>query len=130
MIYKLLTNCSSNTSTSLFPYDVENRLIVLIINIVHIIGVLFIQLGILLPSKLMKYYILYIVFLFITYSLLNNRCFMTVLSNYYGKRNYNSLCIKMNDAKTILYIYLIIGIFFYFYPNYSIYYFLKKTIFK
>ena len=130
MIYNLLTNCSNKTYTSLFPYDVENRLIVLIINIIHIIGVLFIQLGILLPSNLIKYYILYIVFLFTTYNLLNNRCFMTVLSNYFGKRNYNALCIKMNDAKTILYIYLIIGIFFYFYPNYSIYYFLKNTLFK
>ena len=124
MIFK----CSENSRRALFPYDVENRLIVLIINMIHIIGVIIIQIGILFPPYLIKYYILYIIFIFISYILLNNRCFMTVLSNYIGNRNYNSLCIKMNDAKTILYIYLVIGIFFYFYPEYSIYNNLIKLI--
>ena len=117
----MIIKCSENSRRALFPYDVENRLIVLIINMIHIIGVIIIQIGILLPHNLIKYYILYIVFLFLSYVLSNNRCFMTILSNYIGNRNYNSLCIKMNEAKTILYIYLIVGIFFYFYPEYSIY---------
>jgi len=128
MISKLLGECGENGHRALFPYDVENRLIVLIINIIHIIGVFLIQIGILLPPYLIKYYILYIVFLFLSYVLLNNKCFMTVLSNYIGNRNYNSLCIKMNEAKTILYIYLIVGIFFYFYPEYSIYNNFKKLL--
>ena len=128
MISKLLGECGENGNRALFPYDVENRLIVLIINIIHIIGVFLIQMGILLPPYLIKYYILYIVFLFLSYVLLNNRCFMTILSNYIGNRNYNSLCIKMNEAKTILYIYLIVGIFFYFYPEYSIYNNFKKLL--
>ena len=121
MLSKILSECGEKGNRALFPYDVENRLIVLIINIIHIIGVFLIQIGILLPHYLIKYYILYIVFLFLSYVLLNNKCFMTVLSNYIGNRNYDSLCIKMNEAKTILYIYLIVGIFFYFYPEYSIY---------
>ena len=128
MISKLLGECGENGHRALFPYDVENRLIVLIINMIHIIGVIIIQIGILLPHNLIKYYILYIVFLFLSYVLLNNRCFMTILSNYIGNRNYNSLCIKMNEAKTILYIYLIVGIFFYFYPEYSIYNNFKKLL--
>ena len=128
MISKLLGECGENGNRALFPYDVENRLIVLIINMIHIIGVIIIQIGILLPHNLIKYYILYIVFLFLSYVLLNNRCFMTILSNYIGNRNYNSLCIKMNEAKTILYIYLIVGIFFYFYPEYSIYNNFKKLL--
>ena len=128
MISKLLGECGENGNRALFPYDVENRLIVLIINMIHIIGVIVIQIGILLPHNLIKYYILYIVFLFLSYVLLNNRCFMTILSNYIGNRNYNSLCIKMNEAKTILYIYLIVGIFFYFYPEYSIYNNFKKLL--
>ena len=128
MISKLLGECGENGHRALFPYDVENRLIVLLINMIHIIGVIIIQIGILLPNNLIKYYILYIVFLFLSYVLLNNRCFMTILSNYIGNRNYNSLCIKMNEAKTILYIYLIVGIFFYFYPEYSIYNNFKKLL--
>ena len=124
----MIIKCSENSRRALFPYDVENRLIVLIINMIHIIGVIIIQIGILFPPYLIKYYILYIIFIFITYILLNNRCFMTILSNYIGNRNYNSLCIKMNEAKTILYIYLIVGIFFYFYPEYSIYNNFSKII--
>jgi len=125
-IPKVIQQCGLHTYTSLFPNDVDNKLSVYFINIIHIIGVIIIQFGILLPPTLLKYYILYIVFLFISYILLNNRCFMTVLSNYFGNKNYNSLCIKMNEARYILAIYLIVAIFFYLYPKYSIFITLKK----
>ena len=62
----------------------------------------------------------------ISYILLNNRCFMTVLSNYFGSKNYNSLCIKMNEARYILGIYLVVAVFFFNYPKYSIYVTLQK----
>jgi hypothetical protein len=117
----MINKCGIHTYTSLYPTDVDNRVLVLLINTVHIIGVLVIQLGILLPPHLLKYYILYIVFLFITYTMLNNRCFMTVLSNYIGNKNYNSLCIKMSQAKKILLLYGIIGVIFYIYPKYALY---------
>ena len=96
---QVVTKCGLHTYSSLFPNDVSNKYLVYFINIIHIIGVIIIQFGILLPPILLKYYIIYIVFLFISYILLNNRCFMTVLSNYFGDKNYNSLCIKMNEAK-------------------------------
>ncbi len=120
-ISKLVFSCGDKAYTSLFPNNVKNRSLVIFINIVHVIGVVLIQLGLLLPPNMMKYYILYVVFIFISYILLNNRCFMTVLSNYIGKVNYNSLCLKMVDAKFILYIYLFIGIIFHFNPKYSFY---------
>ena len=114
---KVIQQCGLHTYSSLFPDDVDNKNIVYTINIIHIIGVLVIQFGILFPPRILKYYIVYIIFLFISYILLNNRCFMTILSNYYGNKNYNSLCIKMNEAKYILAIYLVIAIFFYLYPK-------------
>ncbi len=123
---QVVTKCGLHTYSSLFPNDVSNKYLVYFINIIHIIGVIIIQFGILLPPTLLKYYIIYIVFLFISYILLNNRCFMTVLSNYFGDKNYNSLCIKMNEAKYILAIYLIVAVFFFVYPNYSIYVTLEK----
>lgn len=118
---KVIQQCGLHTYSSLFPDDVDNKSIVYTINIIHIFGVIVIQFGILLPPTVLKYYIIYIIFLFISYILLNNRCFMTILSNYYGNKNYNSLCIKMNEAKYILALYLFIAIFFYLYPKYSIY---------
>ena len=120
-MYEFIQKCSSNTLYTVFPNDVKNRGIVITINIIHILGVLLIQLGILLPPRLMKYYILYLIFLLVTYILLNNKCFMTELSNYIGGKNYNTLCIKLKDAKKILIVYLVIGIIFEVFPQYSLY---------
>lgn len=118
-ILNVINRCGLHTYTSLFPDDVQNRWSVYVINMLHIIGVIIIQLGLLLPPFLLKYYILYLVFLFVSYILLNDRCFMTVLANYIGNKNYNSLCIKMNEAKAILFFYLIVAVIFYLYPKYS-----------
>ncbi len=116
-----LKKCSNQTLSSLFPTDVKNRPVVITINILHILGVLVIQLGILLPPQYIKYYIIYLVLILVSYIILNNRCFMTEISNYIGGRNYNSLCIKLKDAKKILILYLIIAIVFEVYPQYSFY---------
>ena len=118
-ILNVINRCGLHTYTSLFPDDVQNKWSVYVINMLHIIGVIIIQLGLLLPPFLLKYYILYLVFLFVSYILLNDRCFMTVLANYIGNKNYNSLCIKMNEAKAILFFYLIVAVIFYLYPKYS-----------
>ena len=118
-INQFIEKCTKHTIDSLFPNDVENRGLVITVNIIHILGVLFIQFGILLPPNLMKYYIIYLVLLLVSYIIFNNRCFMTELSNYIGGRNYNTLCIKLSEAKFILGIYLFVAIFFQFMPQYS-----------
>jgi len=116
-----IKKCTNDTLEALFPNDVKNRPIVIGINILHIIGVLVIQFGILLPPQYIKYYIIYIILLLVSYILLNNKCFMTEISNYIGGKNYNSLCIKLKDAKKILIVYLVIAIIFEVYPEYSFY---------
>ena len=83
-LINIVHKCGLHTYTSLFPDDIDNKFIVYLINIIHIIGVIIIQIGILFPPHIQKYYIVYLVCLFISYLLLNNRCFMTVLSNYFG----------------------------------------------
>ncbi len=120
-----IKKCSKHTIDSLFPSDVNYRPLVILINIIHVIGVLVIQFGILLPPNLIKYYIVYLVVLLITYIVLNNRCFMTEISNYIGGKNYNTLCIKLSEAKQIVIVYLVIAILFEVYPQYSLF-----TIFK
>ena len=120
-MYDFLEKCSKHTFTSLFPNDVKNRPIVILVNMLHMLGVLAIQFGILLPPSMMKYYIIYLVCLLVSYILLNNRCFMTEISNYIGGKNYNTLCIKLSDAKKILVIYLIVAIIFEIFPEYSFY---------
>jgi len=126
----LVHKCGVHTFVTLFPNKIKNKPLVYFINIIHIIGVLFIQLGLLLPVPALKYYILYITFLFITYILLNNQCFMTLVSNYYSKRNYNALCIKMNEAKIVLLGFLVLAIIFVMYPQIAPYNLIKKYIFR
>ena len=46
---------------------------------------------------------------------------MTELSNYIGGKNYNSLCIKLSQAKMILIFYLVLAILFELNPDYSFY---------
>ena len=120
-MYEFIQKCSSHTFNTLFPDDVNHRWLVIAINMIHIVGVLVIQFGILLPPRFMKYYIIYLIGLLVTYILLNNRCFMTELSNYIGGKNYNTLCIKLKDAKKILIVYLVVGIVFEVFPQYSLY---------
>ena len=120
--------CSRYSMNTLFPKNVKNKKIVYTINIVHIIGVLYIQLGILLPVWTLKYYVLYCTFLMITYVLLKNHCFMSIMSNYYSETNYNLLCIKMDKAKTFLAIYLLLAILFISYPRYAPFNIIKGLI--
>jgi len=116
-----IEQCGRHTFTSLFPNDVKNKPIVILVNILHLLGVLAIQFGIFLPPNLMKYYIIYIILLLISYILLNNRCFMTEISNYIGGKNYNTLCIKLTHAKKLLVVYLVLAIIFEIFPQYSFY---------
>ena len=125
-MYEFIERCGKHTLTSLFPNDVKNRPIVIFVNIIHILGVLAIQFGIFLPPNSIKYYIVYLVFLLVFYILLNNRCFMTEISNYIGGKNYNTLCIKLSNAKKIMMVYLVIAIIFELFPQYSFYTLLTK----
>lgn len=119
--FEFIKKCSRYSVNTLFPKNIKNKKIVYSINIVHILGVLYIQLGILLPVWTLKYYILYCTFLLITYVLLKNHCFMSILSNYYSETNYNLLCIEMDEAKSFIVIYLFLAIIFLNFPKYSPY---------
>jgi len=125
-----ISKCSKHTYMSLFPKKVKNWELVYFINIIHIIGVLYIHFGIFSKPEYLKYYIIYLLFLMITYILMNNRCFMTILSNYFSEKNYNMLCIKLKDAKNILFVYLAFAILFLLYPKYSAYNLIYKIIKK
>lgn len=127
---KFLNKCGIHSYKNLYPGDVPNKGIVYTINTIHILGVIVIQLGLLLPPYLLNYYILYIFFLYISYIILNNKCFMTLLSNYYSGENFDALCIEMRDAKTVLLFLLLAALFFVSNPRWAPYNLIKKYIIK
>ena len=120
-LIKFAKNCGAHTFNSLFPEEIENKGLVYMLNILHIIGVVFIQFGILLPHKYLIFYIIFLMMLFVSYYLFNNRCFMTIVSNKLSKKEFNSLCISMSEAKLVLLLYLIAAIVGYLNKNYSLY---------
>lgn len=125
-----LYKCGIHSYTNLFPDDIPNKGIVYTINTLHILGVIIIQFGLLLPPVLLRYYVLYIFFLYISYILLKNKCFMTLLSNYYSGKDYDALCVKMRDAKTVILFLLLLALFFVSFPNFAPYNLIKKYINK
>ena len=116
-----MENCGAHTFNSLFPEDIDNKSLVYFINILHIIGVAFIQFGILLPPQYLIYYIGFVIMLFISYYIFDNKCFMTIVSNKLSKKEFNSLCITMTEAKLILLAYLIVAMIGYLNNDYSLY---------
>ena len=123
---EFVKQCSKHTLISLFPSDIKNWKLVYFINVIHIIGVFYIQFGLFSSPEYMKYYIIYLAFLLMTYILLNNKCFMTIISNYFSEKNYNMLCIKLENAKLFILGYLVFALLFYFNPNISPYSILSK----
>ena len=127
---KFIENCTKYSWNNLFPKKVKNKLLVYFINIIHIIGVLVIQFGLFLPPKYLKYYIFYLILLFISYFIFRNQCFMTKISNYFGESYYDSLCIKMTQAKFILYLYLFYATLSIINPNISMYNLITRHFIK
>lgn len=113
--------CYIHSIHSLFPKNINNKNYVYQVNILHILGVFLIQLGPLLPPKYMPYYIIYISILLSTYALLNNNCFMTILSNYISKTNYNPLCVKLSSAQIIMVVLIMYCLTAIIYPKYALY---------
>ena len=124
-VYNLYSN---RMFSILFPEDINNKYVVYFLNIFHIFGVLMIQLCIFFPPKYMPYYLVFIIILLAGYKLLENNCFMTVLSNYYSKKQDNPLYIRMETVRNLVIKNVIIAIYNYLLPEYSLYSLLKTTI--
>ena len=87
-----------------------------------------IQLGIFFPPKYMPYYLAYIIFILAGYKLLENNCFMTILSNHYTGKQDNPLYIRMETVRNLVIKNVIIAVYNYLLPEYSLYSLLKMGI--
>ena len=89
----------------LFPKKCSNKIIVYFIGFFHLLGAIILQYGpfFLIPS-LLPFYIFYTLLNLLGYFIFSNKCFMTLLSNYYGKLNMenNPHRMRWNTVKTVL----------------------------
>ena len=101
----------------LFPKKSKNIILVYIIGFFHLLGAVILQYGpfFLLPSFL-PYYIFYVIVNLIGYYIFDDKCFMTLLSNYYGKLGDQPHRVRWSTFKKVLIFNLIISIFGYLFP--------------
>lgn len=109
----------------------------IIINIIHIIGVIYIFIGMFLPSFHLPYYLLYIIIIFICFKIFKNKCFLTefISTDTNDSSVSSENCRKSNLVKMkmdtiynnlgLLIILTMIGIFF---PSFSLHNFLKNIV--
>ena len=100
------------------------------IAILHIIGVIFLYFGILLPPKYIWIHTIYLGLLLASYFLFDNNCFMTLFANMNTSQQMTPLYIRMKTAiKTMTAIFLL-SLISNFYPKWSLFNILKMTIIK
>ena len=112
----------------LFPKDIDNKFLVYFFNCFHIFGTLMIQFGIFFPPKYMPLYLIYILMILAGYKLLENNCFMTVLSNYYSGKDDNPLYVRMETVRNLVIRNIIIAVYNYVNPELSLYSLIKMGI--
>ena len=104
--------------SNLFPKKTRNKIIVYTLGIIHLIGALALQYApyILTPANL-GIYLIYAILNLIGYYLFNNKCFMTLLSNYYGKTNYHHLQMRRDTFLGLILFNIVISTIGYLAPS-------------
>lgn len=106
--------------SQMFPNKAKNKWLVYIIGALHLLGGIVIQYApyILSPSYLI-YYIWFIILNLIGYMIFDDKCFMSLLSNYYGELDDNPLRMRWNIFKGVIIFNLIISIIGYTIPKWA-----------
>ena len=97
----------------LFPKKCKNKHIVYFIGLFHLLGAIILQYGpYFLDPALLIFYIFFSLVNLLGYYIFNNKCFMTLLSTYYGnlKNNNNPHRLRWSTVKKVLLFNLIVSI--------------------
>ena len=86
------------------------------------VGANFLSYGMFLPPSMLWLYLLYALLNLVSYRFIfSNKCFMTLLTNYFGQVQTRPLQIRMRTALTGLFINVAIAIFGIIVPTLSLY---------
>ena len=105
----------------LFPKLNKHKFIVYTLSIIHIIGVICINLTIFIHPKWFPLALTYLLIILFSYNIFKGNCFLTLLSNKYSKNNKTALHIRLTTAIKLLIFYIIILIIGIINPKYTIY---------
>jgi len=127
-IEDIIFSYNSYAFNRLFP-QTTNKLLVFILSLLHILGMSCIMLGILLPSKYLGIYLIYLFYIIFSYKYFNGTCYMQLITNKLSKTNESPLYIKMKTVYIIIIINIMIALIGYLIPNYSFYNLIKYLFF-
>ena len=105
----------------LFPTKVKNKCLVNFIGLYHLIGASMILCGILAKPKYLYIHIFLTSFMLFTYYIFNNKCFVTLITNFLCENDTSPLIIPISKVKHIIYLLLSLSIIFYLFPSFSLY---------
>ena len=97
------------------------KIIVYLSSLLHLIGTIMICFGIFFPKKYLIIYLIYLIFIAISYPIFKGHCFMTLLTNKYSGLTKYPLHIRLSTAKKALIINILITVIGILYPKYSLY---------
>lgn len=113
----------NNILSKMYCKKNSNKIIVLLIRIIHILSLVFVLFGIFFPKKLLKYHILWCLHILILYDILDNRNYMNIIASYLNKNETKNefIPIDIYVSKTFILIVMFISIFGLAYPEISIF---------
>ncbi len=120
----------NNTNNNLFPKKCKNKSLVYIIGFFHLIGALVLSYGVLLPPRLLPLYLIYCLVNIILYYIFKQRCFMTLLTNYYSGGKGDALQIRMDTHFRHMGLNIVLAIIGIINPDWSFFYLLGKIFCK
>lgn len=68
-----------NIYNNLYPKNCNNKFIVLIIRIIHLLGLIYLLFGCLSPRKILKYHVIFCIKTLILWEFFENKCYMSML---------------------------------------------------
>ncbi len=110
------------TFRKLFPQNCKNRYFIYMIGFFHILGALIFNYGLLLPNNILPLHLVFcLVNIFIYFFVFQRKCFMTLLTNYYGNLKGSALHIRMETHYNVVFLNIALCILGIIFPQWSLY---------
>ena len=94
----------------LYP-KTKYRIIVLLIESIHLAGIIFMVLGLFFDQKYRIYHLIFVVLQLLMFYILNNKCYLTEISNRISGKKGSVLKFRNKTIRKIMCIIIIISIF-------------------
>ena len=115
---------------NLYPKNCNNKLVVLFIRIIHLLGILYLLLGALSPSKLLKYHVIFCIKTLILWEFFEQKCYMSMIIQKILNLNKCPIFLPedIEFSKKLILSVMFLSIFGIIIPNFSLYKIISNII--